>query len=309
MSEDTINPGRWLLDQIKSLAHKRIRIIRFAVQVTFFFVLNGVILGLSRIPFPVPISFPAGSPFGIVFGGLDAIQYILSSGKFPFLAFGVFFLTGSLVGKLFCGWVCPVGLWQDLLSWFPSTKIKLSKPNNEALQGIGQLFLFLALILTGLVGTRQARGENLVTELWTRIPYGVIDPAGTMFITWYYAINWDLFPGDGFFDAMEQLGTLFFVKTLILFLIAAISIAVPRAYCRWICPTGVLLSPFSKHSVLTIKRNPVKCESGCSRCEDVCPMQVPILEEPSSGISNELCINCGNCVDECPDALSFGIRV
>lgn len=293
-----------------SLKHKRIRSLRLISQITFFILLNGVIVGLSKIPFPAPISLPAGSPFASVFGGLDAIQFILSSGSFPFLAFGVFFITGATVGKFFCGWACPVGFWQDILSWFPLSKIKISKPNNKSFQFVGQLLLILSLALTALIGTRRAGGEDLITELWTSVPYGVVDPAGTMFVTWFYAFFWGVLPGEsGFSATLDTLGTLFFVKTIILFIIAGISLKVPRAYCRWVCPTGALLSPISKHSILTIKRNPVKCVDGCTKCEDICPMGVPILDESPAGIAHELCINCGNCVDVCPDAMSFGLRL
>lgn len=291
------------------ITHKWIRLLRLISQVSFFFILNGVIIGLEKISFPVPVSLPAGSPFGIAFGGFDAIQFVLSSGSFPFLAFGVFFITGATVGKLFCGWSCPVGFWQDILSWFPTNKIRLSKPNNDGLRGIGNFIVYAALIMTAIIGTRIARGENLVIEIFTRIPYGVLDPAGTAFVSWFYAFQWGLLPGESdLFGTLDILGTMFVLKSILMFIIAGISLKVPRAYCRWICPTGAILSPISKHSILTIKRNPLKCEDGCSRCEQVCPMQVPILDEPTSGISNALCINCGNCVDTCPDALGFGFR-
>ncbi len=292
--------------------HKRIRTLRLISQVAFFFLFNGVIFGLSRISLPVPVSMPAGAPLGTVWGGLDAIQYIMSSGQFPFLAFGIFFLTGAILGKFTCGWVCPIGLWQDILSWFPIKKIKLSKPDNDSLQEIGEWLLWIFLIITGYVGIQNAKeGPNLVENIWTRIPYGVLDPAGTMFVTWFYAFFWGILPGTetNFADLMNQLGWLFFWKTLILLVIAFISLKIPRAYCRWICPTGTLLGYTSKNSILTVKRNPVKCTSGCTACEDACPTEVPILDEDPEGISNTLCINCGNCIDACPDAMAFTLRI
>ncbi len=308
MSKKKEKPSKFSI-WFESVTHKRIRTLRLISQIAFFFILNGVIIGLSKISLPVPVSMPAGSPFGIAFGGIDAIQWVLASGSFPFLAFGVFFITGATVGKLFCGWACPVGFWQDILSWFPTNKIKVSGPVNNDARGFGNFILYLVLILTAVVGTREARGTNLETEIFTRIPYGVVDPAGTMFITWFYAFFWGYLPGtNGIFVTLDVLQPLFFIKTVILFIIAGISLKIPRAYCRWICPTGALLAPIAKHSILTIKRNPLKCEDGCSKCEDICPTQVPILDEASSGIANELCIMCGNCVDTCPDALSFGFR-
>ena len=306
--------SNYLVDIISDLKNRRIRTLRLASQLTFFVLLNGVIIGLSRIPFPVPFSFPTGSPFGTVFGGLDAIQYILTSGAFPFLAFGVFFLTGATVGKFMCGWICPVGFWQDILtgisSLFQISKFKMSQPDNQAGRQLGQFLLIVVLFWSILVGTQVSSDQILVEELFTRMPYNVIEPFGILMVTFYYAISWDLFlSGPSVLAELNELGWLFFIKLVILLVISAVSLKIPRAYCRWVCPTGALLSPMSKHSILTVKRNPVKCVDGCTKCEAACPMQVPILDEPASGIANELCINCGNCVDACPDAMSFGFRL
>lgn len=296
---------------IGGLSNKRIRTIRLISQITMFFVINGVILGLSRIPFPAPIAMPAGAPFGIMWGGLDAIQFIFAQGQFPFLVFGIFFLTGATVGKLFCGWACPVGFWQDFLSVFPVKKWKISKPDNKAFQEFSGFLLWFVIIFTAWVGYQSTQGSVSV-NYWTRIPYAVIDPAGTLMVTLYYAFFWDLLPGDkpndAFSSLVDAMGLIFIVKMTILLAITLISMKVPRAYCRWVCPTGALLGYVSGNSILTVKRDPIKCEDGCNKCEAACPMDVPLLDEDPGGVSNSLCISCGNCIDACPDAMSFGFR-
>ncbi|MDH5401045.1 MAG: 4Fe-4S binding protein [Candidatus Heimdallarchaeota archaeon] len=290
-----------------TILNKRIRLIRLVSQLTFFFLLNGVIIGLSKIPFPAPVSLPAGSPFATVWGGFDAMQYILSKGQFPFLALGVFFITASLTGRFACGWICSIGLWQDILSFFPLKKAKLDKPTNLGLQDIGKIFMWSSLLFTAWIGTQR---PDVVDGLWTTIPYGVIDPAGTIMVTWFYVFFWDYLPGEiSLLDTLDQLGPLFFWKSLVLILISFASFKVPRFYCRFVCPTGALLGYVSPNSLLTIKRNPLKCSDGCQKCEDACPMGVPILDEDPEGISNSLCINCGNCIDACSEAMSFKIRV
>lgn len=300
-------------NSVQSLSHKRIRTIRLISQIAFFFLVNGAILGLSKIPFPAPIDFPAGAHFGTIWGGFDAIQYIMHEGQFPFLAFGIFFITGITIGKMTCGWVCPVGLWQDIISWFPSKKIKVSKPLNKDLQDIAGFFLWAAIILTAYIGIQNSlSGGRIIESIWTSIPYAFFDPGGTIFVTWFYAFFWKILPGQSgstWGSTTNALGSLFFWKSIILLVITFVSLKVPRAYCRWMCPTGALLGYSSKSSILTVKRNPLKCVDGCHSCEEACPMGVPILDEDVSGISNSLCINCGNCVDACPEAMSFTIRL
>ncbi|MCH8906675.1 MAG: 4Fe-4S binding protein [Candidatus Heimdallarchaeota archaeon] len=304
------NPERSVFqDWMTAITRRRIRSIRLITQLIMFVLVNGVIIGLSRVPFPAPISFPAGSPFGTVWGGLDAIQFILTRGQFPFLVFGLFFLTGATVGKLFCGWACPVGLWQDLLAIFPLKKTKISKPDNKAFQDISGFILWFVVGWSAWIGFQRIDRGNLEENFFTSIPYGFIDPAGTLFITLWYAFTWKILPGENSFDAIDSMGTMFLWKMGALLVIMFISMKVPRAYCRWVCPTGALLGYMSKNSILTVKRDPLKCTDGCKACEDACPMGVPITDEDPDGIANSLCINCGNCIDACPEAMSFGFRL
>jgi len=309
MATKTSNPeSNPIMEWFRTLTTKRIRTLRLISQTFFFIVFNGVIFGLSRYNFPLPVVLPPGAPFASFWGGFDALQYILANGQFPFLVLGIFFLTGAIFGKLTCGWACPVGFWQDLIALLPLEKAKVSRPTNKELQDISGFFLWVAVILAAFFGLQRLNGTLTGVEFWTFIPYGVIDPAGTMFVTYYYALLWGVLKPASGQNIFSTVGTLFLVKTFVLILFTYISIKVPRAYCRWICPTGALLGYTSANSLLTIKRDPTKCVDGCSKCEAACPTDVPITEEDPNGIANNLCIGCGNCIDACPDAMSFGFR-
>jgi polyferredoxin len=304
------NPENNLLKEwFNTLSHKRIRTLRLISQVSFFLLFNGVIFGLSRISFPVPVVMPPGAPFATVWGGFSAIQYILSTGQFPFLVIGVFFITGAIFGKMACGWACPVGFWQDLVALLPLSKIKVSRPMNKDLQEISGFILWVAVITTAILGYQRNRGVLLDDNMFTRMPWDAFDPIGTMFVTYFYTFFWGVLPGNDIIDAIGNAGNAFLWKSLILFFFTWLSIKVPRAYCRWICPTGALLGYASPYSIITVKRDPVKCVDGCNDCEKACPTGVPITDEDPDGIANSLCINCGNCIDACPDAMSFGIRI
>lgn len=295
-----------------TLSHKRIRTLRLGVQILMFFIVNGVILGLSRTAFPAPIVMPAGAPFATVWGGFDAIQYLLTHGQFPFLVFGIFFITGATVGKLFCGWACPVGLWQDMISWIPTKKWKISRPDNKAFQEFSGMLLWTFVLFCGWLGI-QRNQATLNDNMFTNIPYEFFEPGGILLVTLFYAFSWGVLPGGSstsdVFNAMDSMGSMFIWKMAILLIIMLLSMKVPRMYCRWVCPTGALLGYVSPHSILTVKRDPLKCEDNCQKCEDACPMGVPILDEPNDGIANSLCISCGNCIDTCPEAMSFTIRL
>lgn len=294
---------------INKILHKRIRLFRFISQLTFFVLINGVFLGIAKLPLPVPIHVPTGSPFATVWGGFTAIQFLLSQGQFPFLALGVFFITGSLVGKLFCGWVCPVGFWQDLLAMIPAKKIKISKEDNRTYQEISGFIMWLAIGITIIFGLRRLSNPGLIDDFWTRMPFDAFDPAGALFVTWYYILSWNIFPGTDYLVALKSLDNLVLFKSVILLAVSFAAIKIPRFYCRWICPTGALLGYCSKYSALKVTRNPLKCVDNCKECESACPMGVPISEYGLEGITDTMCISCGDCIDACPDAMAFTLKV
>ena len=62
---------------------------------------------------------------------------------FPLFALGAMLLVGMLVGRLLCGWVCPLGLVPDLLHKIPSHKFVL--PDWTA--HLKYLVLFLLVFL------------------------------------------------------------------------------------------------------------------------------------------------------------------
>ncbi len=303
-----------LADWLNTLSHKRIRFLRLLSQIFFFVVLNGAFLGLARMPFPAPVHIPPGSPYAIVWGGFSAIQFILSSGQFPFFALGIFFISGAISGRIFCGWACPVGFWQDTLdtvgSWVRIPKWKVSRRTDEGFKEIPATIAIVAFIFSSWIGISRLKGDIVADNFITRMAWDALDPAGTLFVGWFYAIFWNVVPGDsGFFSNLGSDLNIFILNSIILVIVSILSLKVPRLYCRYLCPTGALLGYCSKSSLIAVKRNPLNCVDGCRECEKACPMDVPITEFGLEGISDTACIACGQCIDKCPEAMSFGIRI
>lgn len=74
-----------------------------------------------------------------------------------------------------------------------------------------------------------------------------------------------------------------------------------RAFCKYLCPSAALMTFTSPLSVLKIEKNHLKC-SKCRRCEEVCPMDIPILNYISANlrVAHPECILCAECVRHCP---------
>lgn len=78
-----------------------------------------------------------------------------------------------------------------------------------------------------------------------------------------------------------------------------------RAFCKYICPIGILMKPAASVSRLRITCNSSLCVQ-CKKCLRVCPMDVYMLDNSRKRKNNTECILCFECVKVCPkDALKF----
>ena len=287
----------------------RIRIIRFIVQFVMFGLINGIVFGIARSPVLLPIAYPTGGPFTTVWNAFEALQYLLTLWIFPYLALSIFLLFGSILGKTTCGWVCPFGLFQDLFRLIPIKKKKVSKPTNKTLSRIGMTVTIFILIMSFIIGiTYNNSGTKTAFGAGKDMPYSTIDPSSTLFGTLYYYLSWGM-QTDSFGQEIGQWKFVFFLRLIIFIAVLVLITLYPRAYCRWFCPTGVMLGLFSKYSVFGLTINKNRCPSGCDKCEKACPTQVPILQYDKD-VTNKQCINCGECIDACKDgALKLKFRI
>lgn len=188
------------------------------------------------------------------------------------LVLGLAVLVATLlVGNAFCGWICPFGAVQDALTW---VRGRLHLPALSVPRGLDRVlrwgrFVVLAVILY-LSYTTAA--------LW----FADYDPYVALF-----GLHW-LFEPDN---------PTIWVSLSILAVVLAASLLVERAWCRYLCPLGGVLSVLSRFSLIRIRRTPTTC-TDCSLCDTACPVGI----EPSKAapMVSPDCIGCMDCVTTCP---------
>ncbi len=96
---------------------------RFLVQLVSLLLLNGLLLAelypnlnLQRYPVTLPILLSINAPTNLAYGSLDVIQVALASPVVPWVALAFVFVIGAVLGRAFCGWVCPMGFIQDMVT-------------------------------------------------------------------------------------------------------------------------------------------------------------------------------------------------
>ena len=198
------------------------------------------------------------------------------------------FLSGSLLGRFVCGWLCPFGLVQDLLYKIPVFRKRKTLPFHHVLKYGKYVVLFL------LAGA----GSLFLFGGFAKVPAfcKYLCPSGTLFgAVPLLAANEAL---------LSQIGGMFFWKLGILLFIIILSVKVYRPFCQYLCPLGAVYGWFNRFSLVRIQWEEEKCIS-CMACEKACPVALSLQEISRS----PECIRCGQCVESCPvKCLHFTVK-
>ncbi len=293
---------------------------RFIVQLISFLAVNALAftqiypyLKFQAFPFGLPILASVNSHFTAIYSSLDLIQIELAQPEFPWIVFGTLFLIGAVVGRAFCGWVCPIGFIQDVITTLKGKLDFVSPRTHKGGTKFKYLVLFITLLMSGSLGLALylGVGSNYKNALGVFAvgPFIALSPDGTLFGTVPALLS---LARENIVSILSRPPTIQevwsqLVKTppllalRILILVGFFGAAwkVPRFFCRYVCPTGALMAVFQKHSLVGIKRDPVKCTK-CPHCEVKCPMQIKILDLPWEKFNDPECIMCMECIDACP---------
>ncbi len=210
---------------------------------------------------------------------LGSLQNALASSntRAPFYVFGILILFGLLLGRTICGFLCPMGLIQDLLYKIKSPKLKKSKITRV-------LSYFKYVLLAAMVLIIPLAYASVNSTLPAFCKY--ICPVGTL--EGSVALLWN--SGNESFFGM--LGPLFTWKFTVMILIIGGSIFVYRLFCRFICPLGAIYSLFCKVAMIGVKLDKQKCVD-CGLCIQTCKMDI-------KHVGDHECIHCGECLKVCP---------
>jgi len=277
-------------------------------------------LKVQPIPFGLPILVSVNSHFSTVYSSLDLIQLELSQPEFPWIVLGTVLLIGAVVGRAFCGWICPIGFIQDIITTLKGKLDFVSPRTHKSSKRLKYLLLAGTLLISGSLGLALALGGGAAYKAALGVlasgPFMAISPDGTLFGTIPTLVGMASQNFASFLakpptiqQVWSQLLTtppLLALRILILIGFFGAAWNVPRFWCRYVCPTGALMAVFQKYSFAGIKRDPVKCTK-CPHCEIKCPMQINILDLPWEKFNDPECIMCMECIDACPHG-SLGLK-
>ncbi len=213
----------------------------------------------------------------------------------------IFLILAVLLGKFFCGWVCPLGFIQDILASF------------RARLGMGRLSF------PG-IGRRVLRKFNFVLlsfilfisllAAFPQIPWPLRSAFSIVACLTCPAMHISSFLTGGPFRVSlgSVISIIFFSITVLFTTILMMSFFSPRLFCRF-CPSGAMLTFFNKGSFLSVEKDLLRC-TRCGICVDSCSLKnEEIYEEKNNKCVNfPRCIRCFRCVDSCPENRCLKIK-
>lgn len=221
----------------------------------------------------------ASCPLGALQNALNAAGHTA-----PWYVLGMFALFGVILGRAVCGWLCPLGLIQELLHKIPTPKIRKSR-FTRTLSYLKYVFLSVFVI---------------ILPLWYGVEKGVILPAFCKYIcpagTLEGAVGLLQNPANS--TSFYQLGAVFTQKWVVMAAVGLACVFCYRSFCRFLCPLGAIYGFFNRFALTGVKVNPARC-NGCGQCVMKCPMD-------AKHVGDRECISCGQCMDACAQgAISF----
>lgn len=276
--------------------------LRRIVQFLSFIFFSAAIFNLGSLPLLLPVLWTWGIK-NVIGDAYTALQLLFYDLVFPWLALASFLIIGILLGKSLCGWVCPFGFIQDLISLVKRKKMGISLRTHKNLIYIKYFVLGITLLVSVSFSAAKLMGASKRYEralgVFAKTPFTALSPAETLFATLPRMLQ-EL--SNATFPGVSTLPPLFWVQLIIMVGVLVFAALVPRSWCKYFCPHGAIMAIMNKFSFLGLRRDPVKCAKGtCRRCVEVCPMNVRILDLPWEKFSDPECIYCLKCVDMCPD--------
>ena len=213
-----------------------------------------------------------------------------------------------VVGRFFCGYVCPLGAaidFLDVLFFRKKARRELKADARLRTVKFALLIVFLSAALVGISLAYLLDPLALLTRFYTFVLYPLVitllDLALDLARPIFDGLGW---VGLSHLNYTQPVYYMSFITAVIFGGIIALNHYAPRFWCRYLCPLGALLGFISPLGLFKRRVGP-ECNA-CEECRMACPMGAPGAVAENIQLSE--CIQCRTCVEACHQkTISFAV--
>ena len=214
-------------------------------------------------------------------------------------------LLTLVFGRVYCSVICPLGVFQDGISWLRAHRSKKPYQYHKEMKILryGVWAIFVICLVAGI--------HVVVTTLapysaYGRIVQNLLQPVylwGNNLLA-RLAEHWGSYAF--YTEEVWITSTVSLILSVVTILVVGyLALRHGRAYCNSICPVGTTLSFLSRFAMFRPMIDAEKCKH-CKACELHCKAHCIEITKDSAKIDLSRCVDCFNCIDQCKfDALKY----
>ena len=240
----------------------------------FMMIWGGLIFGLKMSSLSIPVLSCPWNTEQMTESSCYYLSHLNELFELPWQSILIFLASTIgftlLLGRAICGFLCPMGLIQDIMDKIrQKTKTEGIKMNEKMYGYITPVKWCLVLIFVGLCFA----GGNFCNFC----PAVAVSPI------------------------LAGMSTSLYISGFLMVLILMAGFFKRRAFCM-VCPLGTIMGFFHKISLFRIKKDTQSCTE-CGACYEACPMGIKMIytEREKVNVTSANCIMCGECIRCCPE--------
>ncbi len=219
-----------------------------------------------------------------------------------------------LAGRVWCGWLCPLGTLLDVFSLRRQRGQR--PPPPDSWRGIKYGVLFIILFAAALSNLTLLIFDPLTivfrtlsVSVWPALDQIVTTVEGGLYPAFPAPLSaFDELLRPGVFPYEPVFYRYTFLYAVVFTAIVLLNLIAPRFWCRYVCPLGALLGMLSKAAI--VRREVSAACKQCARCERACPTGTIQAAKGYASDPGE-CTMCLECWPVCPqqDGMQFSAHV
>lgn len=234
------------------------------------------------------------------FHALAHIQFVPALMSLSFAILAALIVLTLLLGRIYCSVICPMGVFQDAVTWISRKTAKRKKrfryaPAKTVLRWAvvaltGVAFLSGFTVVLGLLDPYSAFGR-MVTNVWKPVYMwgnNLLESVFTQFG------NYTFYQVDASIISISS----FIIGLATLLVIGFLAWKHGRTWCNTVCPVGTLLGFVSRFSLFKVRIDETRC-THCMICGTKC--KASCIDSKNQKIDYSRCVDCFDCLGSCKE--------